>query len=387
MDELAAAAAVLNVGESTDAQASGGVGAPGDGSARDNPASPEIQGAEAEKENNKIDAATQEVGDTNPQVSKHPLPPLHSPFAQPLALHDSHACRAPCAQVTVDVLLAKAIGMFPEGVGAPKAFAKVGTTAAKLTNGLLEIAKDATDAFFRQRGYKPTTPAATKAKLGYALDKYETAAYLVTGAMHLPLISKFEAWFIGKRINNIIGASGTIGSQLKPLRKRGKAAASQVAALLRAPAALNFDDPPPRPAAAAPPAAAPAPSPPPPPPPMPLPPPMPPPSTPLPPAAESSPQARWTTSTPAIAASASLQRRVTQKSQATVAGRASMRPSASGTHRSRRACHPTTGQLTCTATQASQPRRRPVPRVWRRPRQGPTTSTTTSTRRSTRSRS
>ena len=190
----------------------------------------------------------------------------------------------------MDVLLAKAIGMFPEGVGAPKAFAKVGTTAAKLTNGLLEIAKDATDAFFKQRGYKPTTPAATKAKLGYALDKYETAAYLVTGAMHLPLISKFEAWFIGKRINNIIGASGTIGSQLKPLRKRGKAALPQVAALLRAPAALNFDDPPPRPAAAAPPAAAPAPSPPPPPPPMPLPPPMPPPSTPLPPAAESSPQ-------------------------------------------------------------------------------------------------
>ena len=134
----------------------------------------------------------------------------------------------------MDVLLAKAIGMFPEGVGAPKAFAKVGTTAAKLTNGLLEIAKDATDAFFKQRGYKPTTPAATKAKLGYALDKYETAAYLVTGAMHLPLISKFEAWFIGKRINNIIGASGTIGSQLKPLRKRGKAAAPQVAALLRA---------------------------------------------------------------------------------------------------------------------------------------------------------
>ena len=95
MDELAAAAAVLNMGDSTDAQASGGVGAPGDGSARDNPASPEIEGVEAEKENNNVDAATQEVEDANPQVSKPPLPPLHSPFAPPLALHDSHACRPP----------------------------------------------------------------------------------------------------------------------------------------------------------------------------------------------------------------------------------------------------------------------------------------------------
>jgi hypothetical protein len=63
-----------------------------------------------------------------------------------------------------------------------------------------------------------------KEKLGYALDRYEAVAYLVTGAMHLPLLSPSEAWTIGKRITNIIGKSGTVGSKLKALRKRGKVA-------------------------------------------------------------------------------------------------------------------------------------------------------------------
>ena len=49
---------------------------------------------------------------------------------------------------------------------------------------------------------------------------------------------------IGKRINNIIGKSGTVGAQLIKLRKRGKAAAPQVAALLRAPSSLNLTPPP-----------------------------------------------------------------------------------------------------------------------------------------------
>ena len=40
--------------------------------------------------------------------------------------------------------------------------------------------------------------------------------------MNLPHLTAEEAWTIGKRINNIIGKSGTVGSKLKALRKRGK---------------------------------------------------------------------------------------------------------------------------------------------------------------------
>ena len=126
------------------------------------------------------------------------------------------------------MLLQKADGMFSEGTGGlaggPRAFAKDGSAAEK-TNELLENATSAIEQLFKQRGYDPKKPAEVKAKLGYALDRYEAAAYLVTGAMHLPLISQPEAWTIGKRINNIIGASGTVGAKLKALRKRGKAAA------------------------------------------------------------------------------------------------------------------------------------------------------------------
>ena len=75
----------------------------------------------------------------------------------------------------------------------------------------------------------------------YPLDKYEAAAYLVTGALHLPVLSPQEAWVVGKRINNVIGASGTIGGKLKALRKRGmKSTISQCAALLQATATLNL---------------------------------------------------------------------------------------------------------------------------------------------------
>ena len=62
-----------------------------------------------------------------------------------------------------------------------------------------------------------------KARLGYALDRYEGAAYLVTGAMHLPLLSQPEAWTIGKRIKNIVGPSGSVGAKLVKLRKKGRA--------------------------------------------------------------------------------------------------------------------------------------------------------------------
>lgn len=146
----------------------------------------------------------------------------------------------------------KAEKMFPEGVGARRAFTRDGTAAA-MTNGLLEDAKIAADNFFDARGYHPKRPEEVKAKLGYALDRAETAAYLVTGAMHKPLLSPPEARAIATRITNIIGPSGTIGKKLKALRKRGKSTASQCATLLQATAALSLK-PPPRASAAPPPA-------------------------------------------------------------------------------------------------------------------------------------
>ena len=85
------------------------------------------------------------------------------------------------------MLLRKADGMFPEGQGAPRAFAKEGTPAGK-TNELLENATIAIDQLFKRRGYDPKKPEEVQAKLGYALDRYEAAAYIVTGAMHLPLL-------------------------------------------------------------------------------------------------------------------------------------------------------------------------------------------------------
>ena len=166
-------------------------------------------------------------------------------------------------QAAVAVLLMKADLMFPEGHGAPRAFTRDGT-AAKKTNELLENASAAIDKLFEQRGYDPKKPEQLKASLGYALDHYEATAYLVTGTLHLPLLSPQEARAIGKRIANVIGMSGSVGAKLKALRKRGKAAAPQIAALLHAPATLNLE-PPPRNSTASP-----APPPAPPPPPVPL---------------------------------------------------------------------------------------------------------------------
>ena len=107
-------------------------------------------------------------------------------------------------QATVAVLIMKAGLMFPEGYGAPRAFAWDGT-AAKKTNELLDNASAAIDKLFEQRGYDPKKPEQLKASLGYALDRYEAAVYLVTGALHLPLLSPPEVRAIGKRIVNVIG--------------------------------------------------------------------------------------------------------------------------------------------------------------------------------------
>jgi hypothetical protein len=111
--------------------------------------------------------------------------------------------------VLVDVLLQKADDMFPEGLGRPRAFKRDGAAADK-TNELLESASTAIEKLFKQRGYDPKQPELVKKRLGYALDQYEASAYLVAGALHLPLLSPPEAKTIGKRINNIIGKSGSI---------------------------------------------------------------------------------------------------------------------------------------------------------------------------------
>lgn len=131
----------------------------------------------------------------------------------------------------------------PGGPGRAPCFARDGAAAEK-TNELLENANTAIEKLFKRRGYDAKKPELKKEKLGYPLDRYEAAAYLVTGAMHFPLLSPPEAWSIGKRITNIIGTSGTVGAKLKALRKRDKAAAPQIAALLQAPSTLNLELPP-----------------------------------------------------------------------------------------------------------------------------------------------
>lgn len=149
-------------------------------------------------------------------------------------------------------MLKKSELMFPEGVGAPRAFVK-DAGAVEKTNELLENATNAIKRLWEQRGYDPKKPDEIKSKLGYPLDKYEAVAYLVTGALSLPLLSPQEAGMVGKRINNVIGVSGTIGAKLKALRRRGKSTMPQCDALLQATATLNLQPPahPPTPAPAA----------------------------------------------------------------------------------------------------------------------------------------
>ena len=79
---------------------------------------------------------------------------------------------------------------------------KTGTTAPAKGQEL-ENAKLAVEKLWKQRGYDPKKPEAIKARLGYACDQYEASAYLVTGALHKPLISHEEAKYVGKRIHNI----------------------------------------------------------------------------------------------------------------------------------------------------------------------------------------
>ena len=96
-------------------------------------------------------------------------------------------------QVSVPWLLQAATNMFQEGQRGPRAIPKDGAAAPK-TNELLENAKAAVDELWKQRGYDPKKPEETKQRLGYALDREEAVAYVVTSALQLPLLSSPEAY-------------------------------------------------------------------------------------------------------------------------------------------------------------------------------------------------
>ena len=118
-------------------------------------------------------------------------------------------------QVSEDVLLQTADYMFPLGKGAPRAMPKDGD-AAPLIHALLFNAKKAVETLWKQRGWDPKKPEKTKADLGYALDQEEAAAYVVTSALHMPLLSPLEARYMlflrdfgGRFQSSGFGASGS----------------------------------------------------------------------------------------------------------------------------------------------------------------------------------
>ena len=85
-----------------------------------------------------------------------------------------------CPQAELAALLQLAEDMFPEGHGAPRA-ARVFGAAAPFINALVVNSKAASDELWKLRGYDPKTPDITKARLGYRLDQYEAAAWVVEG--------------------------------------------------------------------------------------------------------------------------------------------------------------------------------------------------------------
>jgi hypothetical protein len=112
----------------------------------------------------------------------------------------------------VEILLLKADGMSPEGVGARRAYVR-DAAAAKITNALLEDAWSAVKELWKQRGYDAMKPDEIAVRLGYQLDKYEATAWLALGATHLPLLSQPEAWSIGKRIRSALSARAAAWDQ------------------------------------------------------------------------------------------------------------------------------------------------------------------------------
>jgi hypothetical protein len=170
--------------------------------------------------------------------------------------------------VAEDSLFRRADFMFAEGLGRPRAAPKVGAPAP-LINALVVNSKRAIDELWKQRGYLEMTPDEIQERLGYRLDREEGKGWVLTGAMHKPLLSPREARFIGRRIDNSLGAKGALGKALAARKKRG----TSNAALLQEAATLSLAPPPPEKAATSVPSP-PAPPPPQPPPPPPAPPPV-----------------------------------------------------------------------------------------------------------------
>jgi hypothetical protein len=127
--------------------------------------------------------------------------------------------------------------MFPEGNGKPKAVAKVGA-AADLTNHLVINAKAAIDKLWKARDYLKMKPALRREKLGYALDREEALAYLVTSALHMPLLLSVEARTIGKRAGSLQAFT-----KLAEHKKRGTVGSIECIAMLAESAPLSFAPP------------------------------------------------------------------------------------------------------------------------------------------------
>ena len=81
----------------------------------------------------------------------------------------------------MDFLLQLAEDMFLEGHSGPKA-AIISGPAAPFINALVVNSKGAADEFWKRRGYVELKPDEIKARLGYRLDREETAGYLLTRA-------------------------------------------------------------------------------------------------------------------------------------------------------------------------------------------------------------
>ena len=124
--------------------------------------------------------------------------------------------------------------MFLEGVGKPKTVGKNGA-AAKLTNGLVVYAKEAVDALWKARGYHKMKPKHREEKLGYQLDREEALGYLVTSALHMPLLLPEEARMIGKRAGSL-----SVFTKLAEFQKRGTTASPPCVSLLAEAAPLSF---------------------------------------------------------------------------------------------------------------------------------------------------
>ena len=136
--------------------------------------------------------------------------------------------------------------IYPEGTGRRGAAPKDGGPTP-LIKGLFVNGKEAVDDMWEERGYDKMAPDEIRDRLGYRLDREEATGCVVTSARNLPLLIGLEARNIGKRIIASVIPSGTIGKQLKKLKKHG----TSPAAYLQEPATLNLN-PPKKPAAAQP---------------------------------------------------------------------------------------------------------------------------------------